>query len=75
MTTTYENGTDPAGSNGNEMNARVLFIAAASVSLLFCWFVICGLTGTVSSRGPTVTCTFTYRGPIPENIAPKNPPR
>jgi len=73
--TPCENSTDTTASNGNGMNTRVLLIGLASVSLLFCWFVICALTGTVSSRGPTVTCTFTYRGPIPENIAPENPPR
>jgi hypothetical protein len=75
MTTTYENGSGSASSNGNGMNARVWLMAVASVSLLFCWFAICGLTGTVSSRGPTVTCTFTYHGPMAENMTAKNPPR
>ena len=75
MTTTYENGTDPVASNGNGMNTRVLLIAAVSVSLVFCWFVICAVTGIDSSRPPSVTCTFTYHGPPAKNVAPKNPPR
>ena len=73
MTTTYENGTGPASSNGNGMNARVLLIAAAGVSLVFCWFVICALTGTDTSKGSRGNWTVVY--PAPATKQPQNPQR
>jgi hypothetical protein len=73
MTAIYENGSDPVPHNGNGMNARVLVIAALSVSLVFCWFVICALTGTDTSRLSRGNWTVIY--PAPATKPPQNPQR
>jgi len=73
MTSIYENGSDPAPHNGNGMNARVLAIAALTVSLIFCWFVICALTGTDTSRLARENWTVIYHTPAAKQ--PQNPPR